>query len=796
GCGACVSALESCNVSGVVIDDFGDFCYTSFDQNWIKFLPNGSCGDTEDFCTNGCRTLCNSGTTNCGACTGGFIATNDCGTITGSQTCQHNAPQTCTNTNFARSCSHFVDNCSANYTCSGGTTCVTNIIVHVYIDYGHDGGNDANYPSGVVTINGGGAQTTGADGTVTFSGLTSGNTYTIAYSDNSPDYQPTGATSQNVSLNNGNGNYNVTFRVTPLYKISGNVFTDANHNKNYDGSDTLYTGNTTIHVSGGPTSVADMNQTSGTYDTGEVLTSGTYTISQTHSLASGYTYTTPTSWNVTVGNPVGAPDCSVGASPDAACVNPNNGSVSGLNFGVDKPYQISGSIFNDKNKDLKYNGSDSLYTGGSSISITGPTNMSVNASAGTYSTGQVLLPGTYTVTYNTTSTPLPAGYEFQTSNTFQVVVGYSPVCSPGGSPDATCGAPNNGSAGAGSINDLNFGLNNEHPHDGGVCLDLRTDNQGAGTISDQFPPAGATCGGLNGSQAVINNGTCSTGSGIVFSCDGTFDFGLGSADANNWTAGGASPNTECYSGGGLDVIPTSYDFMTTTARQSNITPTNLDNLTNPNPATSCTTTDCILPTNLPKGIYQVNGDLTLDSADYTFPAPPDPTTESYAYIILVNGDLHINGNIYVPKGSVALFSVSGNIYVDKSVGNTITNVNSSTVNAPNLEGVYSADKSFIVESYGAGNAICNADGTPLDKRLVVLGIVITNAAKAGGSLTNNRDLCVYDNNCSSILMGDGTNGGDGLGGSGEGLLLNYLLNLLSDGQFVNTKIFNWQELKP
>lgn len=802
-CGACVKGPEYCsgiNPHGQWFDGFSySTCYRGVNIQPDAVLQSGSCVPTVELkCNYGCKEYCDAGTTNCGAC-GGYEPTNTCGNTGGSQTCQHNTCSsgacTCTNTNFSKSCTDYYSNCYNNYYCPAGagyrTTCQTYIYVHVYIDYGHDGSNDANYPYGTVYLNGGNAQTTGADGTVSYGGLYSGNTYTISYSDSSADYQPTGATSQNVSLNSSNGKTTVYFRVTPLYSISGRVFIDTNHNQNYDGSDTGYN-NGTIYVKQGSTTITTAAVAAdGTYNTGEILTSGNYTVQYVAALPQGYTMTTTTSWGITLGD-IGTPgpQCSVGTSPDAVCGNPNGGSISGLNFGVDKPYQISGNIFNDKNLDTQYNGSDTLFTSGSTISITGPINMSVNAANGVYTTGQVLLPGTYTVTYNTSATPLPAGYDFQTSNTFQVVLGYNPKCSPGGSPDATCGAPNNGSGvNTGSINNLNFGVTNEHSHHTAVCLDIRVDNNG-GTVTNQLPPAGTTCGGMNASEAVINNGSCSTGSGIVFSCNGTFDFGLGSADANDWTVGGPSQDADCYLGGGLDVIPTSYEFLTTTARESNITPTNLDNLTNSNPSTSCTVTNCSLPADLPKGIYQVNGNLTLNAADYTFPAPPDPSTVSYAYIILVNGDLHINGNIYVPRGSVVVFSVSGNIYVDKSVGNVVSDPNNTSVNNPNLEGVYSSDKSFIVESYGSGTAICNLDGTPLDKRLVVLGVIVTNAAKAGGSFTNNRDLCIYDNYCSSAQVGDGGNPAD------QGTLYNYILDLMADGVFVNSKNFNWQELRP
>ncbi len=88
-------------------------------------------------------------------------------------------------------------------------------------------------------------------------------------------------------------------------------------------------------------------------------------------------------------------------------------------------------------------------------------------------------------------------------------------------------------------------------------------------------------------------------------------------------------------------------------------------------------------------------------------------------------------------------------------------------------------------SKGSGTNICNADGTPLDKKLNIVGSVITNAAKAGGAFLNNRDLCAFDLSCSSVSLGDN-----------NGLGLSYLLTLYADGKFLNHKVFNWEEKRP
>ncbi len=600
---------------------------------------------------------CTIGKTSCGAFDNGTMAFNDCGFTNRNQTCTHDENQPCNPHTYTNTENQFLSRCNANvgYSCFNQNTCEATITVHVYIDYGHDGSHDANYPFGIVSINGGNATTTGNDGTVTYDrGV---GTYIITYNDNSADYQQIGPTQQTVTLDNTHGDQTVAFRVTPLYRISGNVFSDINKDLNQDNAESAYTGTSTIHISGGPTAHADMTQTDGTYDTGEVLQSGTYTVKQTHALNAGYFYTTPSTWTVIVGNRgTAGPQCNKSTSPDAACGNPNDGSISNLNFGV----------------------------------------------------------------------------------------------------------------------------TNEIPWQQSACFDVRDDS---GTYADQIPAA-PSCGGVSGAYNTITNGSCSTGAGIVFSCDATPDFGQGAANANDWQAGGPGNQQECFTNQGLDVIRTSYSYLLTTARQSNITPTNMATICGAGGIANCT-----LSGSLTKGIYSAEGDVHLNA--YTFPVDANAPQ---SFIFLIHGNLYLQGNIIVPAGSVAAFSSSGNIYVDKSVGQVVTNPDDASNNNPNIEGLYSADGSFIVSSYANGNNVCNADGSPLDKKLNVIGSIVTNAAKTGGTFTNNRDLCIYDLQCSPVSTGEGLPNGNGAGD--ENLATSYLLTLFADGGFLNHKLFNWEELRP
>jgi hypothetical protein len=202
--------------------------------------------------------------------------------------------------------------------------------------------------------------------------------------------------------------------------------------------------------------------------------------------------------------------------------------------------------------------------------------------------------------------------------------------------------------------------------------------------------------------------------GLIFTGDATANFGSGSPSQNpyGWLVGGTTfPNlyAPVRQGG---IVKTSYIFLQSKARQGNITPADilpycLNGLSN-----------CTLQ-NPPSGIYISNGNLTLNS--YTVPAGTN-------IVILVSGNLRIQGRITVPVGSTATFSAANDIMIDRSVGEAASSTSSS------IEGVYSADRNFTVEG------INNCDSSA-DLRFNVGGYVVANAALSGGTFTNFRNLC-------------------------------------------------------
>lgn len=438
-----------------------------------------------------------------------------------------------------------------------------------------------------------------------------------------------------------------------------------------------------------------------------------------------------TTYHITVG-----PNCDVdGApSPPAHCASDNNAYE--IDFHVSSPtptptpnptptptptpgptvtptptpsaYSISGSLYVDTNNDQHKDGGEQPYAGGTStFSITGPTSLSLSTNTGVWSSGTTLPAGTYTVSY---TSALPQGYTLTyplNGPPPSFILSIGPSCSVTAN-DASCSN--------GNVVNVDFGITNLHPWYQSFCGDIRVDKG----ITDLIP-ANPVCGSVSGAYAVQTQANyCPNNPGVAFTGNSDANFNLGQASVNNWLVGG-SLYSEVFKPVLSTVIRTSYAYMTTTASQSGIMPIDL--------STICNLSNCTLPANLSHGLYLANGNVNLNS--FTF--PPNQN-----YVFLVNGDLTILGNISIPigSGSTATFSVSGNIMVDKSVGVTATSTQS------NLDGFYSSDNSFIV----------NSSGNCTDQRLNIAGSVVVNAALQGGSFQNNRDFCSQDASCPIVTF--------------------------------------------
>jgi hypothetical protein len=117
---------------------------------------------------------------------------------------------------------------------------------------------------------------------------------------------------------------------------------------------------------------------------------------------------------------------------------------------------------------------------------------------------------------------------------------------------------------------------------------------------------------------------------------------------------------------------------------------------------------CNLDPNLGGGVYFSDGNVTLNQVTprYEFNTNSD-------YIFLINGNLNIFSNLFVPKGSTAVFIVEGEI----NIGPDVTSI----------DGIFSADEKFVVEGS--------------DNQLIINGNVIANARRQNiQPFENSRDL--------------------------------------------------------
>ncbi|KKR75864.1 MAG: hypothetical protein UU21_C0025G0001, partial [Candidatus Levybacteria bacterium GW2011_GWA2_40_8] len=166
-------------------------------------------------------------------------------------------------------------------------------------------------------------------------------------------------------------------------------------------------------------------------------------------------------------------------------------------------------------------------------------------------------------------------------------------------------------------------------------------------------------------------------------------------------------------------IRTSYNYILANVRQAKAAERTLP-CANP---LNCTLGGSAATRNLPAGVYVVNGSLNL-----TLSNPNNVFTQGN-YVILVRDDVVINSEIHLDSDSGLVISAGRDITVASNVG---TNTYNSTT--PNLEGIYSAGRNFVV----AGNNNCSLGS---DRKLNVLGNIIANAALNGGQVVLQRTLC-------------------------------------------------------
>lgn len=736
-CTACVPNDQTCVVGHLnqATGTFSTTCTfgsTTDGCNYCEIGWNtqtgGGCGNAAyKLCSNGCTNYCTTTPyTNCGTCSGGSEPTNTCGYTNGGYSCQYGGPSPCTPSGSKSfSCNPNYNSCSTNYTCPSGAgyqqQCVTNINVHVFSDYNHNGIQDSgepNLPSVSVLDGGGNTNTTDSNGNTTFTGKTSGSYKLTA---NAPaGYQSSSTDPYTLNLTTSNGNTTVNFAMAPLFTISGHVYVDYGHDGTQNGTDPSYQV-AGLNVSDGTTTV--QTDANGNFTFSGML-SGTYTITL-QTIPAGYKGVT-TSTQVTVG-------------PNATTA-----------VGITPLYQISGNIFNDVDQSHCYNpstsgctyqgytnpaGSDTLFTNGSHLKITGTTTGTIsttaNASNGVYTTTQTLPSGTYIVSYDTGTTPLPLGYHFVGPSSWQVTLGDpagSPTCSPGASPDGKCGNPNNG-----SIANLNIGVTDESTWKQPICSDIR-DNSGY----SQPIPSTANCNGTSAPYAIM---TCTspTNTGILFSGTTNPNYGQGTgASTTNYQVGNFS-FPESYNYQIPNTSATSYSFVNTSLNTYTGTTTPLKDIC-PN------LTSCVLSEATTGGVYTTTSadgpvSISISNVDGTY------QLGKANYVFLIGGNITFTTNIITQNGYSSTFVSGADIHVAGNVGES-----DWTSISPDLEGFFSANNNFDIDAAYPVGQQCQANGQPLEKKLNIVGSVITNAGGTGGTIANSREGCLQDLSCPAITV--------------------------------------------
>jgi len=390
-------------------------------------------------------------------------------------------------------------------------------------------------------------------------------------------------------------------------------------------------------------------------------------------------------------------------------------------------YTISGNVFVDVNSDGIDNGEGNY---GGAITITSSGGQTAvypdpnNAVTGSYQIPN-LPAGTYTITY--TNPPIANGYRVTypgSAGNPQFIVTVGPSCNANDTRTpanlvAACDPSGNG-----NVIRLNFAITNTNPWMQSIGGDITGVNFSTnGGFSDSIPS------GASQPYASVVPGGAST-PGIVFSGANNPNFGQGSASINNWSVG-TSTYPEVYTPPIANTIKTSYEYIADLAQTSGITPTDICA-----GAASCTLSFAATD----HGVYRIPQSVTLTGAgspaQYNFPPGSGGGGQ---YVILVNGDLNIDTQIHVPVGDSVIFTASGKITVDPSVGETNPAIacNSTGTGAGcDLEGYYSADKNFTIE----GTKACPT----VDNRLNAAGAIVANASLAGFGFSYNRDLCAAD----------------------------------------------------
>lgn len=388
-------------------------------------------------------------------------------------------------------------------------------------------------------------------------------------------------------------------------------------------------------------------------------------------------------------------------------------------------WQISGSIFADRDGDRIKDENEAAFTGKPVITIQGrsPINSTISLSQSQNASGNLvlnndgtfsarrLLPGEYDVTY----TP-PTGVTISPS-TYRVTVGDGQP--PFGTYQCTNAAVSPGVAGVnycqtigsvtGNVTNLGFAVSASDPWLRSYGLDMRFGNG----ITNSVPSSAC-----DGGYASIPSSVSATGfsssitPGILIAGDGKpLEFTPGQASAYDWKV--SDTYVPIKSGN----LVTSYTTILANAKKAGITPIELIG------QSGCPSTTACAPQNLTSGVYKANGNLTL--ANWT-------VANGSNYVLLVDGNLTLSGKTQVGNTDASLvIIVSGDITVANTIGQS-SPYSCPAYNTTDIDGFFSTDQNFIIDS---------TNDCATEKTLSIGGGIVINAGYTGGQLDNRRNLC-------------------------------------------------------
>lgn len=401
--------------------------------------------------------------------------------------------------------------------------------------------------------------------------------------------------------------------------------------------------------------------------------------------------------------------------------------VSGPAIGFTPQWRISGYVYRDWNE-------NGIRDGANEINLAAPPNITVrgldswnqfinNTTLNLYGNLQLnangtfevlrVIPGRYEVSYSPppNRTSKPTKYTVTVGDNWQPFTGTfcdnsKVIPNQAGVSYCQTRTSSQGNQFNGSVQNLSFAVPPPPPWIRGYGVDIRYSKNFINKIG---PDA---CAGAYASipSSIASTALSSTTTPGVMATgdDGILDFAPGLASLRRW----AVKNTYTSL---TSELATSYDSVNAKAKAAG----EIKDLVG---QPGCLSASNCAPTNLDSGTYIVDGPLRLTGWN---------VSGDRSYVLLVNGDLTVGGNVRVSEdGGSLVVTVKEDIVVEAGVGQTLPYACGNE--QPTIEGIFSADNDVTINT--TGNCVT-------EKAFHVEGAIVANAALDEGEFSNKRTLC-------------------------------------------------------